>query len=69
MDPRVTVMRRPSFVASSTSMSIAFVEARGKEIVMIGRGRAAGQHQFDERHPDRDAQGLGSHAVPDAAPS
>ena len=31
---------------------------------MIGRGRAAGQHQFDERHPDRDAQGLGIHAVP-----
>ena len=33
---------------------------------MIGRGRAAGQHQFDQRHPDRDAQGLGRHAVPDA---
>ena len=33
---------------------------------MIGRGRAARQHQFDKRHPDRDAQGLGSHAVPDA---
>ena len=41
-------------------------EVRGKEIVMIGRGRAAGQHQFDQRHPDRDAQGLGRHAVPDA---
>ena len=33
---------------------------------MIGRGRAAGQHQFDQRHPDRDAQGLGGHATPDA---
>ena len=31
---------------------------------MIGRGRAAGQHEFDERHPDRDAQGLGGHAAP-----
>ena len=41
-------------------------KARGKEIVVIGRGRAARQHQFDERHPDRDAQRLGSHAVPDA---
>ena len=39
-------------------------EVRGKEIVMIGRGRAAGQHQFDQRHPDRDAQGLGRHAIP-----
>ena len=31
---------------------------------MIGRGRAAGEHELDERHPDGDAQGLGRHAVP-----
>ena len=69
IDPRVTVMRRPSFVASSTSMSIAFFEARRKEIVMIGRGRAAGQHQFDQRHPDRDARGPRASCGPRRAPS
>ena len=41
------------------------LKVRGKEIVMIGRGGAARQHQFHQRHPDRDAQGLRRHAVPD----
>ena len=31
---------------------------------MIGRGRAAGQHELNERHPDREAQRLGGHAAP-----
>ena len=31
---------------------------------MVRRGGAAGEHEFDERHSDGDAQGLGRHAVP-----
>ena len=32
---------------------------------MVGRGRAAGEQEFDQRHPDRDAKRLGRHAAPD----
>ncbi len=66
IEPRVTVMRSPSFSASSTSMSIALFEARRKEVVVVGRRRAAGQEKFDQRHADGDAERLGRHAVPDA---
>ena len=41
-------------------------QARSEQIVMVSGGRAAGEQEFDERHPDRDAKRLGGHAAPDA---
>ena len=42
------------------------VEAGREEIVMIGGGRAAGEHELGQRHADSDTQRFGRHAVPDA---
>ena len=41
------------------------LEPAREQIVMVGDGGAAGQHQFDERHAHRDAQRRRGHARPD----
>ena len=56
IEPRVTVMRIPSARASSTSMSTASSRPRREEIMMIGRRRAARQHQFGQGETHGDAQ-------------
>ena len=66
IDPRVNVMRRPSFLRLLDLDVDRVLETRRKEIVVVGRRRAAGQEKFDHRHAGGDAQRLGRHAVPDA---
>ena len=41
------------------------LEARRKQIVMVGSGRAAGKQKFDQRHAHREAQLVGPYPSPD----
>ncbi len=64
IEPRVTVMRMPISRAASTSMSTASSSPGGKKIMMIGRRRAARQHQLGEREPRRQTADGSASAAP-----
>ena len=65
IEPRVIVMRMPS-VARRLGLDVdGVLEPLGKEIMMIGRRRAAGEHQFGQREPRRESQVLGRQPRPD----
>ena len=64
MAPRVTVIRRRKRARFLDLDVDRVLEARRKQIVMVGGGRAAGKQKFDQRHAHREAQLVGLYPSP-----